>query len=134
MPTGGVRMGYLESFNWDEIKKDLQQGLEKSMAAVKEGAIVVQKKAGELTEEGKRQYRVLSLKARIHEAITDLGAKTYVLISGFKAKNPALNAGVKEIIARIQDLEAQIGILEGKSSEGRAKTRPKARKKALRKK
>ena len=127
-------MGYLESFNWDAIKKDLQEGLEKSMAVVKQGAFEVQKKAGELTEEGKRQYNILRIKARIHEAITDLGAKTYVLLSGARAKNPALDAGVKEIMARIQDLEAQVGILEGKSSEGRAKTRPRARKKALKKK
>ncbi len=127
-------MGYLEGFDWEKIKKDLQQGLEKSMAVVKQGAIVVQKKAGELTEEGKRQYKVLTLKARIHEAITDLGAKTYVLMSSARAKNPALNAGVKELMARIHDLEAQIGLLEGKSTEGRPKTRPKARKKALKKK
>lgn len=127
-------MGYLKGFDWDEIKNDLQQGLEKGMAAVKQGAVVVQKKAGELTEEGKRQYKVLRLKARIHEAITDLGAKTYVLLSGAKAKNPALDAGVKEITARIRDLEAQLGLLEGKSSEERAKARPKARTKALKKK
>jgi hypothetical protein len=127
-------MSYLESFNWDAIKKDLQQGLEKSMEAVKQGAVVVQKKAGELTEEGKRQYKVLRLKARIHEAIADLGAKTYVLLSSAKARNPALDAGVKEITARLRDLEAQLGILEGRSSEGRAKTRPRARKKALKKK
>lgn len=127
-------MGYLESFNWDAIKKDLQQGLEKSMLAVKQGAVVVQKKAGELTDEGKRQYSILRLKARIHEAITDLGAKTYVLMGGAKAKNPALDAGVKEIMARIKDLEGQLGILEGKSSEVRTKTRPKARAKASKKK
>lgn len=127
-------MGYLEGFNWDGIKKDLQQGLEKSMAAVKQGAVVVQKKAGELTEEGKRQYKILRLKARIHEAIADLGAKTYVLLSSAKAKNPALDAGVKEIMVRIQDLEAQLGILEGKSSEGSAKARPKSRTKTRTKK
>ena len=120
-------MSYLESFNWDAIKKDLQQGLEKSMAVVKQGAIVVQKKAGELTEEGQRQYKVLRLKARIHEAITDLGAKTYMIMSGAKAKNPALDTGVKEIMARIQDLEAQIAMLEGKGSGERPKTRPKPR-------
>jgi hypothetical protein len=127
-------MGYLEGFNWDAIKKDLQQGLEKSMAVVKQSADVVQKKAGELTEEGKRQYNVLRLKARIHEAISDLGAKTYVLLSGAKTKNPVLDAGVKEIMARIQDLEVQLGILEGKSSEGPAKTHTKTRAKALKKK
>jgi len=47
------------------------------------------------------------------ETITDLGAKTYALMGGAKTINPALDAGVKEIITRIQDLEAQIGILEG---------------------
>lgn len=127
-------MGYLESINWETIKKDLQKGVEKGMAAMKQGAIVVQKKAEELTEEGKRQFKVLTLKARIHEAISDLGAKSYVLMSGKKAKNPALDAGVKDLMARIQDLEAQIGILEGRSSEERAKARPKARTKARKKK
>jgi len=48
------------------------------------------------------------------ETITDLGAKTYVLMGGDKTKNPALDAGVKEIMTRIQNLEAQIGILVGK--------------------
>jgi hypothetical protein len=122
-------MGYLESINWDSIKKDLQEGLEKGMAAMKKGAIVVQKKAEELTEEGKRQYKVLTLKARVHEAITDLGAKAYVLMSGTKAKNPALDAGVKDIMARIKDIEEQIAILEGKGSIAHPKARPKARKK-----
>jgi hypothetical protein len=122
-------MGYLESINWDMIKKDLQKGLEQGMAAMKKGAIVVQKKAEELTEEGKRQYKVLTLKARIHEAITDLGARSYALMSGRRAKNPALDAGVKEIMGQIRDLEAQIAILEGKGGETRPKARPKARKK-----
>ena len=127
-------MSYLEGFNWDAIKKDLQQGLEKSLAVVKQGAVDVQKKAGEITEEGKRQYKVLRLKTRIHEAITDLGAKTYILMSGAKAKNPALDTGVKEIVARIKDLEGQLGILEGKSSKVPVKTRPRARTKTQKKK
>jgi ABC-type glutathione transport system ATPase component len=122
-------MSYLESINWDMIKKDLQSGLEKGVAAMKQGAIVVQKTAEDLTEEGMRQYKVLTLKARIHEAITDLGAKAYVLMSGTKAKNPARDAGVKNIMARIKDLEAQIAIFQGKGSEESPKARPKARKK-----
>ena len=127
-------MGYLEGLNWAAIKKDLQQGLEKSMAAVKQSAVIVQKKAGELTEEGKRQYKILRLKAKIHDMIADLGAKTYLLMSGAKAKNPALDTGAKEIVGRIQDFEAQIKILEGKSSNAPAKARRKARTKALKKK
>ena len=127
-------MGYLESMNWETIKKDLQNGVEKGMAAMKQGAIVVQKKAEELTEEGKRQLKILTLKARIHEAITDLGAKTFSLLSGGKAKNPALDAGVKALVARIQDLESQVGILEGRSSDERAKTRTRSRTKPRKKK
>jgi hypothetical protein len=122
-------MGYLESINWEIIKKDLQEGLEKGMAAMKQGAIVVQKTAEELTEEGKRQYKVLTLKARIHEAITDLGAKVYVLMSGAKVKNPALNAGVKDVMSRIKDLEEHIAILEGKGGAAHPKARSKTRKK-----
>jgi hypothetical protein len=127
-------MGYLEGFNWDAIKKDLQQGLEKSMEAVKQGAVVMQKKAGELTEEGKRQYKVLRLKAKIHDMIADLGAKTYLLMSGSKAKNPALDSGVKELVARIQDLEAQIKVLEGTSTAVHTNAHRKARKKVIKKK
>ncbi|HUI68777.1 MAG TPA: hypothetical protein VL087_11295 [Nitrospirota bacterium] len=122
-------MSYMESINWEMIKKDLQEGLEKGMAAMKQGAIVVQKKAEELTEEGMRQYKVLTLKTRIHEAITDLGAKVYALMSGTKVKNPARDTGVKDVVVRIKDLEEQISILEGRGSAARPKARPKARKK-----
>ncbi|HUI68260.1 MAG TPA: hypothetical protein VL087_08620 [Nitrospirota bacterium] len=122
-------MGYLEIINWETIKKDLQEGLEKGKAAMKQGAIVVQKKAEELTEEGKRQYKVLTLKARIHEAITDLGAKVYAIMSSTKVKNPAHDTGVKDVMVRIKDLEEQISILEGKGNTARPKARPKARKK-----
>jgi len=38
-------MDYLDSIDWKEIKKDLQKGMEKGMAAMKKGAIVAQKKA-----------------------------------------------------------------------------------------
>ncbi len=84
---------------------------------------------GQFAEEGKRQYKAFTLKVRIHQAITDLGAKAYIIMSGSKAKNPALDAGVKDIMARIRDLKAQLVILEGKGSEARSKTRPKAHKK-----
>jgi hypothetical protein len=100
-------MGYFESIDWKGIKKDLQQGMEKGMAAVKKGAIVAQKKAGELTEEGKRQYKIFALKTKVHEGISDLGARVYALM-GSRAKNPALDAKVKDLAAQIKKLNAQI--------------------------
>lgn len=104
-------MGYFESIDWKGIKKDLQKGMEKGMAAVKKGAIVAQKKAGELTEEGKRQYKIFALKAKVHGGISDLGARVYTLMSS-RAKNPALDAKVKDLVAQIKKLNAQIAAHE----------------------
>lgn len=106
-------MGYFESIDWDGIKKDLQKGMEKGMAAMKKGAIVAQKKAGDLTDEGKRQYKILTLKTKVHEGITDLGARVYSLM-GSRVKNPALDPQVKSIAAQIKKLDAQIAELEKK--------------------
>jgi hypothetical protein len=113
--SGGSKMGYLDNMNWEKIKKELQNELEKGLGVMKNGAAVIQKKAGELTEEGKRQYKMLSTKARIHDAMRDLGAKVYMQMSGRKIKNPAFNAGVKAITARIKSLEAELAKLEGKA-------------------
>jgi len=112
-------MDYLESINWSEIKKDLQKGLEKGLAAMKKGAIVAQKKAGELTEKGKRQFKILTLKTKVHEAVSDLGARVYTLMNDAKAKNPARDAGVKDLMTRIKDLEAQIAAVEGRKQAAR---------------
>ena len=104
-------MGYFESIDWEGIKKDLQKGMEKGMAAMKKGAIVAQKTAGDLTEEGKRQYKIFALKTKVHEAVSDLGARVYALM-GSRVKNPALDVQVKNIVAQIKKLDEQIARLD----------------------
>jgi hypothetical protein len=104
-------MSYFERINWDTIKKDLQTGLEKGMVAVKKGAIVAQKKAGELSDEGKRQYKLFALKTKVHQGFSDLGARVYTLM-GTRTKNPSLDAKVRDIVSQLNKLEAQIGALE----------------------
>jgi tetrahydromethanopterin S-methyltransferase subunit A len=131
-------MGYLDNVNWEKIKKELQNELEKGLAVIKNGVIVIQKKAEELTEEGKRQYKILTTKAKIHDAMRDLGAQVYMLMSGARIKNPALNAAVKNITARIKGLETELAKLEGKAdassagvvSQPRVAAHAKARRKA----
>ena len=113
-------MGYFESIDWEGIKKDLQKGVEKGMAAMKKGAIVAQKTAGELTDEGKRQYKVLTLKTKVHEGVTDLGARVYALM-GSRVKNPALDPQVKDIVAQIKKLDAQIADLEKEPRSAKTK-------------
>lgn len=99
---------------WDEIKKDLQQGWKEGVVALKEGMLVVKKKAGEMTDEGKKQYKVLSLKASIQKAIHDLGNRVYSLLSSPRtAKNAASDAKVKAIVVQIRKYERQISELEG---------------------
>jgi hypothetical protein len=104
-------MSYFERINWDTIKKDLQTGLEKGMGAVKKGAIVAQKKAGELRDEVKRQYKLFALKTKVHQGFSDLGARVYTLM-GARTKNPSLDANVRDIVSQLKKLEAQIGALE----------------------
>jgi hypothetical protein len=104
-------MSYFESIDWEMIKKDLQKGLEKGMVAVNKGAIVAQKKAGELSDEGKRQYKLFALKTKVHNGFSDLGARVYALM-GTRTKNPSLDANVRDIVTQLKKLEAQIGALE----------------------
>jgi hypothetical protein len=104
-------MSYFESINWETIKKDLQKGLEKGMVAVKKGAIVAQKKAGELGDEGKRQYKLFALKTKVHQGFSDLGAQVYALM-GARTKNPSLDAKVRDLVSQLKKIEAQISALE----------------------
>jgi hypothetical protein len=113
-------MGYFESIDWEGIKKDLQKGMEKGMAAMKKGAIVAQKTAGELTDEGKRQYKILTLKTKVHEGVTDLGARVYALM-GSRVKNPALDPQVKDLVAQIKKIDAQIAALEKEPRSAKTK-------------
>ena len=103
---------------WEKVKKDLEKGIKEGISFVKEGATVVMEKAEELTEEGKRMYRVFELKTKVQKEIAELGGKVYDLSS--KIKNPLVDAKVKANITRIKKLESQIMKLEGKTG-----TKPK---------
>jgi hypothetical protein len=104
-------MSYFDTMDWEKVKKDLQRGVEKGMVAIKSGAIVAKQKAGELTEDGKRQYKIYALKTKVHKGFSELGARVYKLM-GTRAKNPALDAKVKDAVAQLKKIEAQIVILE----------------------
>ena len=107
---------------WDKVKNDLQKGVEEGIAIVREGASVVWKKTEELTDEGKRRYRVFDLKTRVQKEISELGGRVYEL-SG-KAANPMRDSKVKAVRSRIEKLEAEILKLEGKPVS--VKEKPKA--------
>jgi hypothetical protein len=121
-------MGYFEKIDWDRIKRDLQEGVEKGAVALKQGALVVKRKAGELSDEGQRQYKLMAFKSRVHSAMFDLGTRVYAVL-GSRKKNPTLDARVKDLVVQIKKMETQISALErpGRTPRGKRRTTKTAR-------
>jgi len=120
---------------WQKIKSDVRKGIKEGIGIVREGVTVVKTKAGELTDEGKRQLRIYELKTKVQREIAELGGKVYSV--SLKMKNPMLDNKVKAVMARIKKLEAQILKIENtkKKTSGRtAKKRLTAGKSAAGKK
>ena len=96
---------------FDKIKKDVKKGIEEGIAVVKEGAGVVSDKMGELTAEGKRQYKMFDLKSKIQTQMTVLGGRAYDVLDS--KKSPAADSTVKAVYVKIMKLEEQLFKLEG---------------------
>jgi len=103
------------------MAKDLKGEIE----PVIKGFKAAQKKAAELTEQGKKGLRIFELKAKIQREFVELGARVYELSA--KVKNPMPDKKIAAILSKIRKLEAQIVSLESKK-----KTVPK--KKAVQRK
>jgi histone H1/5 len=118
---------------FDKIKKDVKKGIEEGIAVVKEGASVVSGKMGELTAEGKRQYKMFDLKSKIHSKMTELGGRTYDVLDS--KRSPAADSKVKAVYGKIKKLEEQLCKLEGgKETKAAAPKKPAPKAKATPKK
>ena len=118
---------------FDKIKKDVKKGIEEGIAVVKEGANVISEKMGELTAEGKRQYKMFALKAKIQSQMTELGGRAYDVLDS--KKSPAADSRVKAVYAKIKKLEEQLSKLErGREIKAAAPKKPAAKVKATPKK
>jgi hypothetical protein len=123
--TGCDVMSYLDRMIWAELKADLETGLREGTVSLKKGAMVARKRARELTDEGKRQYKLIALKTKMHNGFSDLGARVYSLVVAKGGKNPTADAKVKDITAQLKRYEAEISLLE--------KTHRKSSKRKIRK-
>jgi hypothetical protein len=121
-------VNYLEKLDWNTLKADLEKGLNQGLVAVKRGALAVKKKTGELSEEGQRQYRLITLKAKVNRSMSELGARVYMLMHSGRT-NPLLDAKVKDIAARIGKDRSTIVSLE-KTRKKAVSVRTRTRKKA----
>jgi hypothetical protein len=122
-------MSYFDAINWDKLKADIEKAMRQGMLVVKKGAMVAKKKADELTEEGERQYHILSLKVKMHKGMSDLGARVYSLL-GSKDKNLALDPKVKALATQIKKYKQEIAVIE---KTPKAAVKKKAKKKARKK-
>ena len=112
---------------FDKIKKDVKKGIEEGIAVVKEGANVLSEKMGELTAEGKRQYKMFALKAKIQSQMTELGGRAYDVLDS--KKSPAADSRVKAVYAKIKKLEEQLSKLEReRETKAAAPKKPAAKK------
>jgi hypothetical protein len=118
---------------WDNAKKDFQQSLKESVHLLKEKAIIIKEKADELTEEGKKRYKIFDIQMRIQKEVGELGGRIYDLSS--KSGNPLLDKKVKTLITRIKKLESHIIKLKEKnkkeSTRSKVRQKKKSRKKEL---
>jgi hypothetical protein len=115
---------------FDKIKKDVKKGIEEGIAVVKEGANVLSEKMGELTAEGKRQYKMFALKAKIQSQMTELGGRAYDVLDS--KKSPAADSRVKAVYAKIKKLEEQLSKLEReRETKAAAPKKPAAKKTAM---
>jgi hypothetical protein len=118
---------------WENAKKDFQQSLKESVHLLKEKAIIIKEKADELTEEGKKRYKIFDIQMRIQKEVGELGGRIYDLSS--RSGNPLLDRKVKTLIARIKKLESLITKLKGKnkkkSTRSKASQKKRTKKKEL---
>ena len=95
---------------WQKVKRDVQKGIKEGVEVMKEGVAAAKEKAGEMSEEGKRRYKIFLLKTNVQKEISELGGKIYGLST--KLKNPMLDSKVKTAIAKIRKIESEIVKLE----------------------
>ncbi len=108
---------------WQKIKSDVQKGIKEGIGIVREGVTVVKTKAGELTEEGKRQLKIFELKTKVQKEIAELGGKVYSISA--KMKNPMLDNKVKAVMTRIKKLEAKLVKIEDAKKKASGRTAKK---------
>lgn len=96
---------------FNKIKNDLKKGLEGGIAVLKEGANVVSVKMNELSDEGKRQYKIFNLNLKIQDQIKELGGMAFAVLECGKSVDE--DKKIKASYAKIKKLEWQLKKIEG---------------------
>lgn len=95
----------------DKIKKDMKKGWDEGLAAVMQGANVVSVKMNELSEEGKRQYKLFNLQVKIKDQMNELGEIACAVLKSDKSLDE--DKKIKAAFTKIKKLEWQLSKLSG---------------------
>lgn len=95
---------FLENF-----KKDVKKGLDEGIAAVMQGANVLSVKMNELSEEGKRQYKMFNLHVKIKDQMNELGDIAFAVLENGKSLDE--DKKIKAAYHKIKKLQWQLGKL-----------------------
>ncbi|MBC8412569.1 hypothetical protein H8E50_02705 [bacterium] len=117
---------------WDSVQDDMKKNLKEGLDIFKEGSAAVSQKLEQLTDDGKKKYKVFNLNMKVQDEFTELGGQIYDLIQK-KSKNPTGNKQVASIIKKIKKLEDEIAQLEADETRDSQKTKT-VKKKTVRKK
>ena len=123
----------------NKLRKDIEEGIRQGIVYVEKGVALVKEKAEELTDEGKKQYRMYELKTKMQNDIASLGSKVYSLTAAGSVK--PVHADVQKLISRIARAESDLAKIEGKAQSTKktpakkaAAKKPAAKKTASKKK
>ena len=109
----------------NKLIKEIEVGIKQSIDAVKEKAAMVVEKADELTEEGKKQYRLYELKNKRQKQSAGVGQKLQKLVAEKKVTIP--DKALNTLLASLSRTIAEIDRLEGKKQNA-PKSRPAGKK------
>lgn len=93
-----------------KIKKDLKKGLDEGIAAVMQGANVLSVKMNELSEEGKKQYKIFNIYVKIKDQKNALGEMAYAVLKNGKSLDE--DKKLKASYNKIKKLEWQLSKIE----------------------
>ena len=97
----------------DRFRADLEKALQKGMMTIRGAGVVPNAKRSQAMEKDRVQDKILQLKLRAHQQMSNLGARVYTLM-GLKGKNLGMDTHVKDITARLRRYETEIQELERK--------------------
>ncbi|MDI6785182.1 MAG: hypothetical protein QMD92_00580 [bacterium] len=89
---------------WEKVKKYTEEGVE----ILKEGALVVAEKTGELAKVGKTKIEIMNLNKKINSSFNEIGGKLYHLKIENKQEEINGDARINELVEEIKKLEEEI--------------------------